>query len=611
MKNRFLLISASILLASGIAQAQLYPQHQNRGVARAIQLEKQELPASRVSASESIIYSEDFENYNIGTSPSLPVGWEVYDNSPSSTAGWGLTGDRKHSGNLAFVSGYDMNAPRDAWAFSPAITLEAGTTYYFSIWNFAPGYDGRFDEWQLTIGQGQDAKSQNNVVIDFTGDKSKSLMEWTNFVGRFTPETSGDYNIGIHHCTSVADCNQVLWDLLEVDTSPIKILPEGQMYSVGGLWSYYQFIIDEETGEKIPPRVYTYRDEVFTYGYHAKNCDSVEWILDEYAVIDDVYAHNPSVKFEFPDGESVVETGNMLIMKNADGEAYSTREYFHMFRIQERDNFSDWIGNFKPEDLMWAYASSVENEYDALTGISEKYSSIAELYIRPNNTKVAVQGAIIPFTLYRMSPMNINKSITVRLRLADAQRRPGEEVYSQSYSMKDLLGNLEMIDRVGSANVAFEEAIDIVGSFFVEVEFPDVTPSEENSLFLVNCGVREHEDYSTFYYARGNDELAEGWYNSVEMYGYNIATGIFPLTLFYNVASVEAPTADTGHIYAEGKNVCVLNATIGSDIYVTDITGRLVHTAQVTALKTIVSTQLNAGIYIVTVDGKSQKIVIR
>ena len=608
MKTKFLLLSASILLASGISHAQLYPQ---RGITKGIQLSQTEQkPVSRVAAADELVFSDDFENYVV-TSVALPADWTVIDESESPYAGWGLTGDRKYSGNYSFVSGYDMAEPRDAWAISPAVTLEGGKTYYFSIWNFAPGYNGRNDEWQLTIGKNTTAKAQSTVIIDVTGSKAQSIMEWTNFLGEFTPEKTDTYYIGIHHCSRRPDCNQVMWDLLEVDDEPIKLLPDGEMYSKGGLWSYYQFITDGETGEKLPPRVYTHSDEVFTYGYHAKYCDSVEWVLDEYAVVSDTKANNPTVKYELPAGESVVETGNLLIMKNADGEAYSARERFFIYRVHERDNFSDWVGNFKPEDQMWAYPSNVSNTNDALTGISEKYSKVAELYKRPYYARTAIQGAIIPFTLYQMTPMNINKSITLRLRLPDENGLPGEEVYSKAFSMKETLGATAITDRVGSANVTFDEPVDITGSFFVELEFPQIAPTSENSLFLVNCGVRQHSDFSTYYYARAKGDVKEGWYSSVDMFGYNISTGIFPLTLFYNIAGVESITADTGHIYADGKNVCVINGDEGSTIYVSDIAGRLMHTAQVTGPKTIVSTNLNAGVYIVTVGGKSGKVVIR
>lgn len=609
MTKKLLIGIASAIIASNLAFATTSPTNQTSFIGKRLDINNHHnlLPQYAPQEGDSgFLYIEDFEN-NLDENNS----WIVSDPSTFEGSGWALsqgpTNLGAYSGYACLLSGYDSNAPRDAWAFSPAIELKGGVTYFVSIWNFAPGYYGNLDEWQLTIGTTTNPATHNNVVIDVTGDKAAEIMQWTNFTGRFTPAEDGIYYVGIHHCTSIADCNQVMWDYLEIYDRP-----RGKMHSTGGLWSFYQFVSDAETGELLDPRAYTYPGEVFRYGYEATFCDSVEWEFDEFASETSTTVDNPVIKYTTPEDMDVIISFVNLKLKNANGTSLVSRDRYERYHIINNQKYSDWVGNFKPEDIMYCYAPDHKLPYDALSGLNSTYSSVAERFVLPTFATTTIQGVRIPYTLYTLSTVDLKRSFSVNVRNATDDNMPGEIVYTQMYSLGEIFGEVALTDgRVGIGNINFNQTVEVKGTFFIEVVLPEITPAEDCTIFFVNSMLRNHNDYSTFYYTKATDDQPAGWYHSAELFNANISTGFFPLCLFADNTSVGTTLVDNGLVFTNGKQLNIVNSNVGNNIVIYDITGRIVWEGVVDSSKMAIDTQLNSGIYIVSINGISTKVSIQ
>ena len=91
----------------------------------------------------------------------------------------------------------------------------------------------------------------------------------------------------------------------------------------------------------------------------------------------------------------------------------------------------------------------------------------------------------------------------------------------------------------------------------------------------------------------------------------NISCGIYPNVYFNDNTAVKSPVAAAWNVFANGREISVVNARENAEIIITDIAGRVVLKSQVQGIKTTINTNLNDGIYIVTIDGISTKVAIR
>lgn len=607
MTKKLLFGLATLFVAANLAMASAPAHLIKTGKGNSRQATK-----TSVASDDTQLLFEDFENIN--TTTMMPEGWVTFDPITYIKCGNILQESeglyQAFEGSNALYSWYDEENSRDAWAISPGMTLEAGTTYYMGVYALCMGYYSP-DEWTMTIGTAQTPEAQTNIIIDCSGINSKHDTEWTFYQGTFTPETSGTYYIGIHHCTTSTEGFICLWDDLQVDSDHLRFRPEGSFTSKGGLWSIDQFLADQ-AGYRLVPHVYTYEGEEFEYSYKANHCESVEWDFGFYGVTDDINASNPIVTFDLAEDDIKIFNEDLLILMNQDNETAILREYY-MTRIHGEEGVADCVGNFKPEDNTYTFSTSSSTPNEALIGLNESYKRIAERFDRPADAKTLIAGSYVMFGNYRISPVNASKNLKVRILNADANGMPGEAVFSKEFKIKDVLGTNQISEGYLSLGaIVLEEEVEVTGTFFFEIEFPEITPNANNHIFLAHSNNRDNGDCTTYIY--NNIDLAskpKGWYTATDYCDMNICCGIYPNVYFNDNTAVKTPSAASWTVFVNGSELNIVNARENADIVITDIAGRIVFTAQAQAIKTSIETNLNNGVYIVTIDGVSTKVVIR
>lgn len=556
-------------------------------------------PQKAPAAAASVVYSSDFENEQE---------WTIVDNSTTASFPMqigGLQGIDPVSGDLYLISGYDSRAARNAWAFSEGVELTAGQTYSVGVYAYASGYQNTLDEWRVTVGTAANEASQTTTVIDRSGDNAVSYTEWTLCTAEFTPSASGTYYFGINHCTKTFDVNAVAFDLFQVDDEKIAVYPSGTMYSEGGLWSVWNLFAIDEQGTAPTPMLYSASSVPMTYNYVGKDVETVEWMFGEGASVSSSTEDSPVITYNF--AEDSINTDVYLFLRNSDGEVALERNY-DVKNLYSSQVAADYVCNFQPEDMPAYYTNTSSNQYSFLFGMSAINQEFAEYFELPETFNSTVSGIMMVAAGYNATTTDLSDEVVVNICAPDAEGLPGDVLGGQTITIGDLFtGNTSLM-------ITFDTPVNVEGSFFVTLRMPDATPSSSYYLALYNATERGNT-YNTMYFNIEDASLGipTGWYAAPEIFEGLYTSALVSPLLQCETTGVAANKLDNSSIvYTNGKELNIVNAAAGSRVTVTDIAGRTVLATSVgNSVRTTINTNLNRGIYLVTVDGKTTKVAIR
>ena len=555
-------------------------------------------PQKAPAATASVVYSSDFENEQE---------WTIVDNSTTASFPMqigGLQGIDPVSGDLYLISGYDSRVARNAWAFSEGVELTAGQTYSVGVYAYASGYQNTLDEWRVTVGTAANEASQTTTVIDRSGDNAVSYTEWTLCTAEFTPSASGTYYFGINHCTKTFDVNAVAFDLFQVDDEKIAVYPSGTMYSEGGLWSVWNLVAIDEQGTLPTPMLYSASSVPMTYNYVGKDVETIEWMFGEDASVSSSTEDSPVITYNF--AEDSINTDVYLFLRNSDGEVALERNY-DVKNLYSSQVAADYVCNFQPEDMPTYYTTS-GNQYSFLFGMSAINQEFAEYFELPETFNSTVSGIMMMAAGYNATTTDLSDEVVVNICAPDAEGLHGEVLGGQTITIGDLFTGYT------SLMITFDTPVNVEGSFFVTLRMPDATPSSSYYLALYNATERGNT-YNTMYINIEDASLGipTGWYAAPEIFGGLYTSALVSPLLQCETTGVAANKLDNSSIvYTNGKELNIVNAAAGSHVMVTDIAGRTVLATSVgNSVRTTIDTNLNRGIYLVTVDGKTTKVAIR
>ena len=555
-------------------------------------------PQKAPAAAASVVYSSDFENEQE---------WTIVDNSTTAAFPMqigGLQGIDPVSGAMYLVSGYDSRAARNAWAFSEGVELTAGQTYSVGVYAYASGFSNTLDEWRVTVGTAANEASQTTTVIDRSGDNAVSYTEWTLCTAEFTPSASGTYYFGINHCTKTFDVNAVAFDLFQVDDEKIAVYPSGTMYSEGGLWSVWNLFAIDEQGTLPTPILYSASSVPMTYNYVGKDVETIEWMFGEGASVSSSTEDSPVITYNF--AEDSINTDVYLFLRNSDGEVALERNY-DVKNMYSSQVAADYVCNFQPEDMPTYYTTS-GNQYSFLFGMSAINQEFAEYFELPETFNSTVSGIMMMAAGYNATTTDLSDEVVVNICAPDAEGLPGEVLGGQTITIGDLFTGYN------SLMITFDTPVNVEGSFFVTLRMPDATPSSSYYLALYNATERGNT-YNTMYFNIEDASLGipTGWYAAPEIFEGLYTSALVSPMLQCETTGVAANKLDNSSIvYTNGKELNIVNAAAGSHVMVTDIAGRMVLATSVgNSVRTTINTNLNRGIYLVTVDGKTTKVAIR
>lgn len=93
--------------------------------------------------------------------------------------------------------------PADSWIVTPAVKLEAGKSYAYSV--DVKGYSNSYTEkFEVKVGSAPTVEAMTGSVIDATEFKSNQFATYT---GMITPDADGVYYIGFHACSPSSSGN--------------------------------------------------------------------------------------------------------------------------------------------------------------------------------------------------------------------------------------------------------------------------------------------------------------------------------------------------------------------------------------------------------------------
>ncbi len=574
--NKFRFAGLAIALSLGASAQTVYELPRIATLLRECPLDSKIICCS--TAGVTLPYTENFDTPDVSTA--LPAGWSVSD--ASATAAFtiqvnALSGITAHSGKYYLVSGPDSRGnARDAWAFSPALSLEAGKPYYIALYCFAPGYQGVADQFEITVGSEASAAAQTQRLVDRTGEQAEICTEWTKVEGVFTPETAGEYYFAIHHCTPAGtQGNAVGFDDFTVSSEPLVELPSVEAYYTGGLWSF------------TADTVYVGDSEPLNYGATGQNVDSYSWEFGTDATPASVQAASASVVY----GTDGVKQG-VVTATNENGTASDTLE---TGVVHLSPAVMDYVCNRRKSDELTTYQVS---EYGFMLGLNSNYTTIAEKFTLPDNARGEVDEVVIYTYLYALDAANQEKSLILSIYDEGPDGLPGEAVASFSGRLGELFGSE---NSVGQFCTAFFPAVEVTGSFFVVLEFPEITPDADNMLGLVSTKSRTQDDCTAYANYQGR------WYAMNSLYGgANLSSMISPRYRFVAVSAVQNVANDSALSLSMTGETLYIRGTVAGDLYrVFDLSGRMVATGATDEAETVVSLSgLSSGVYVVCIGGR-------
>jgi hypothetical protein len=378
-------------------------------------------------------------------------------------------------GSAYLTSGYDEEASRNAWAISPAYQLTAGTTYYVSIYAYAPGYGGVNDEFKVTVGKGNTAAAQTTILINRSGNESASYKDWTKVNGEFTPSETGNYNFGIHHCTNAKNVNGCAFDLFEINDA-MGAATVKDMLCTGGLWDKGTEAKDVLIGDET--------NLYFTAT--ASNASSLTWETPNGVTIVDGQGTNTLVANHIPVGaEEFVLTaqnpnGNASASETINTVHYATGSTYYL------SNISDDEGQY--------LVNLGNNEY--VFGSNHYYHECAELFDIPSGVNSSVKG----FLFNGQSQGLGNAAIKVSIN-AVAEGNVGTVIQEFTTTADVFFAHEE-----GQlCQYIFSEAVVVNGPFFVCITFPAIEASDfANKFAMITTTYERPTDYNSSYMKMNN-----------------------------------------------------------------------------------------------------------
>ncbi len=529
----------------------------------------------------SLPYFYSFETTDISTD-----GWLLVD--PASL-GKTVASTSAPYGDYYLRSNYSTTAARNLWAFSPSVALTAGTTYYVSIYVYAPGYSGTNDEFKLTVGSAQDATTQTTIIIDKTGANATAYADWTLVTGSFTASADGDYFFGINHCTAAIDVDLVAFDAFAVSANTAFVYPPSVKVTEwgGGLWS----------ATSTTDKIYLSPGESLTYTANATNTTGYQWNFGD---------ATPSTSTNSQETIVFNSEGDKSVNLVATGNGGSTTSTINLNVTRPADNLSDIVWNILPDDAI-TYLTISTNNY--LAGINGYYRRIAEKYTLPSSVTVSLKSIDFYVAKYTMSATNRAKNVVINVYQAGADGLPGTVLGTYTTTFGTLFGT-SSITSATEKIYSLATPLSITGSFFIEINMSaNTTTASTTNNFSLYSSAERAVPFNTGYV----------YYNSTWMplsdsslFGSYFSYGILPTLNFISPLSGigEKSNNDLGVSYSKNE-LNVNNAKAGSAVNVTDLTGKVVYSTAISNTNSSYSVGLQKGIYIVKVGNKSTKLFVK
>lgn len=161
------------------------------------------IPALCCAENTTEVYKSDmtsWEKINAGKGNN----WIDWNDAPDGLFQAMTSAEKELSGcDNGIVCKYDSDFDSDAWAISPAVTLDADVNYTVTVFVRDEGDFYSEENWELKTAQGSTIAeiTAGISLFDQSGFNNQTLKEYST---TFTPDESGEYNFGIH-CFSEAD----------------------------------------------------------------------------------------------------------------------------------------------------------------------------------------------------------------------------------------------------------------------------------------------------------------------------------------------------------------------------------------------------------------------
>lgn len=438
----------------------------------------------------------------------------------------------------------------------------------------------------MTAGNTQSSDSQTTILIDKSGTNATSITKWTNMEATFTPETTGDYYFGIHHCTQAFDVNAVAFEDFIVSENQIIPAPVAKAYSVGGLYS-------ATSSDQIS---YLSENEESYYFADVNNVSEFSWLFDGHATNKTQLKGDTIVKVVYDSPGQHVASLDIL---GLDG---TTLAPVDTIKIQRPQGLSDFVWNVNSSDEMAIYTTG--SNYNYAFGLNTSYKKIAELFYLPSNVKTSLKALVFYVYYYKLTSANRSKAFNITIQSVDPTTgAPGTVLGTYAPTFSTVFGSSTISATGTFKQYTLDTPLDITGSYYVVTDFTNAgTPSSSNNLGMISTQERSY-DYGTCYIQYNGEWVYNGPSSSATIASVTYATG--------ETTGIGSQLSSTAKVSLDGKTMKVNNAAVGSTVTLYDLSGKIIYSNVITVPNSERPIALSKGIYFVKVGNKTEKLLVK
>lgn len=566
-------------------------------------------------------YMENFSNpSHYDGSSNMPVNWVSVGTHPFVTAN--TSGLRGYDGTY-YMTTVESTTDRDERAYTPFFNFQAGVEYTVSFYTHFEGTEVSDGVWRylsmdLTLGTEQDGDFHPVTL----GNVSRCLDEtnsWVYSEFKFTPVTSGAYCLsfklnGAPHSGTMSLDNLVI------------LSPQDQPAPVANFYAAGLFELMESNllaFEGYPVRMMNVSKYGETYTWEADGCTVTE-------------LNDGNADIIFPQsGDYEVK----LTATNARGSRSSIKT-MHVTCINNAEGASSIpLLSYSPQTTTILDRGSIPtigtDEYDWLTGYNHYYRSYAERFDVAPGVKSTLNSISLFLTDMRYRPMSAESGdqrlcdFNVTVYGADDNGNLDEtKVFgSMTKTMKEVFGGTGIGGGFGdtACSISFDQPIVANGPFYIAFTFDDALEVDAvdanlGRSYIGATMVRDANGTSNMYVKptavpESATCTADGnWHHISEMNpSFSGLGNCWAVWTNFNDKNTGIAINNSGKtVFAarfDGNDLIVSGTAAGETIALYDLAGRNVLMATGTDNSTVVPTSLPSGIYIVSTNAGSVKVV--
>lgn len=557
-------------------------------------------------------YSQSFDNENgdyDGTTY-VPKGWLASGSAPFTTAN---IDDLAAKDGTYYAIAPESTVARDDRLYTSFFHLEAGGTYVAKFWLYMPGDGENSSNFDFTVGTEQDAEFHESLY----SLTSYTNTGWVEHTVTFQPEETDYYCFAFALSGELANAGEVCVDLFTL-TEEGKVTKPVTAFSYQGAFNVMN------------SNVLAFKNTRLQMVNLTTGADSYLWEVTGPVSFTSTQA-DPYFVFS-TDGDYNIK----LTSTNAAGTTSAQETVSVQTVADDAQQVPVSVYNSNSDKLwgrsaMPSFDTAVGSDF--VTGVNHYYTNFAEFYNLPEGHKYEITSLTLYLCYYNLASRYYSQQAAKDWRLVAYGVKDGRPDLDNVFgtcetTMQGAFGTTGLSE-AEMRGITLSSPITAQGPFFLAFEFGDGLwlddPDANLSRTVLGLGGVEHKTQKSTFFVQptalpeGATATVDGQYCPIDEVDATYKGVGLNLTLWVNLqvdstVSSVALNRDGQTVFAlrhDGQTLTVSGTHAGDTVSVLNAAGQTVAAVPADELSTTFALPLRPGLYIVSTEAGTRKIVVK